>query len=125
MERGRKPPFLMAKFFDYDPITGLTEYFDHDDQSGRSLIRTVEDVEPLLERNKALARDNLADGQNSDSFKLYASIPMTVVMELRKKGIDVFKKGHEEAVFKAIEQDYPYLKTTQKRMRPWLKKKIA
>lgn len=110
------PAFFMSKLFDYDPLTGLTEHFAYDEDRQKALIRTTEDVEPLLERNKALRSHQACDGKRDDWMRLYCSIPMTVVMELKKKGIDVFNRHHTKRVYQEIETNYPYLKVTDKKI---------
>lgn len=73
-----------ARLFDHDPLFGHTEYFHFDPDTGGFTIETVQDVEPLLEVNKALANDApLRWGE----WTHVASLPSVIVIELTKQGI--------------------------------------
>lgn len=106
----------MPILFDYDPVTGLRETFDYDPINDQVLIRTEEDVSPLLDRLKALRNEDeyTRQGIKGDWWH-YCTIPATVEMELRKKGIDIYDKNATKAILKEINQNYPWLKATTKR----------
>ena len=53
----------MKRLLDSDPLTGTQTFFEHDAKTGQSIIETVQDVEPLLERSKHVA-DNLNKKQD-------------------------------------------------------------
>lgn len=40
------------KLLDHDPFTGVTSYFEKDHTTGKSIIKEVQDVEPLINKNK-------------------------------------------------------------------------
>jgi len=74
----------------------------------------VQDVEPYLERNKALY--NADDGgytSKAREWKRYASIPNAVIMKWKiEEGIDVFNKDHWPAVKRKLNSsEYRYLRT--------------
>ena len=72
------------RFFDTNPLTGATEWFHYDPDTDGFVIETVQDVEPLIEVNKALHNDTpLRWGE----WNLVAQIPSVIVMELAKQGI--------------------------------------
>lgn len=72
------------RFFDVNPLSGATEWFHYDPATDGFVIETVQDVEPLIEVNKALANDTpLRWGE----WDLVAQIPSVIVMELAKQGI--------------------------------------
>lgn len=105
----------MSKFFDYDPVKGVTEYFDYDEESETAKITYVQDIQPLLDWCKTNRNDgDVWKHGVKESWALYAKIPAVVQIELRKKGIDINNPNHSEAVFKEINQNYPYLKCTAK-----------
>lgn len=103
----------MSRYFDYDPITGLSEIQDWDGE--RVTVHQYEDVEPLIEQNKRSQQLGLADSGIKKGLFLYARIPMTVVLELKKKGLDVFDKNvSARRLEREIDRNYPYLKVTTK-----------
>jgi hypothetical protein len=107
--------FSMSKFFDYIPETGVTEYFDYDEMTGKATISYEQDVSSLLK----WAQENRDDPDVwrkgvKESWALYAKIPAIVQIKLRHKGIDVNNPDHADAVFKEINQNYPALKCTTK-----------
>lgn len=67
------------RFFDYDPLTGRTEYF-HETDDGGFAISSVEDVEPIIERNKALKGGNGRQHWTGD-WRLCASIPASILLK--------------------------------------------
>jgi hypothetical protein len=102
-------------FFDYDPETGRTDYFDLDHLTGRVQIRTVEDVEPLLDLNASLRNEGIKKISNKHGLRHYATVPMTVILELKQKGIDFYDRNDAKRVFQEIETNYPYLKVDNMR----------
>ena len=102
------------EFFDFDEFTGITRYFEYDDETGEAHIRAVQDVEPILKRNAEIRATGEADKtlRRDDYYCKYAEIPMVVVMALKKKGIDVFDKNDGPRLMKELNTNYPYLKTT-------------
>jgi hypothetical protein len=74
-----------------------------------------QDVEPVLDRAKALRNDGLADKGIKNDFWHYGYLPAVVILELRAKyGLNVFDKNHVKRVFEVVNRDYPHLKTTDK-----------
>jgi hypothetical protein len=100
---------------EYDPFTGVTETNVVDEDSGKILVRKEQDVEGLLDRNKALANSGDTNIGIKKGLWHYASIPLNVQYELLTKyGINFAKKDHWPRMFDIINRDYPYLKTTSK-----------
>lgn len=104
----------MSKYFEYNPDNGVTETTDIDEMTGLVTIHQQEDVEPLIDRCKFRANHGLTDHGIKKGLWHYASLPTTVVLELRNKGIDVFDKNCSQRLFREINANYPYLKTTAK-----------
>lgn len=106
---------MTKEFLHYDPHTGISDWAE-DDILGRTFtLHRQEDVEPLLDRNAELRNTGGTDRGIKEDWWLVASIPMTVVMQLKNKGIDVFRAADEKAVERELRTNYPYLLTTGKR----------
>ncbi len=103
---------MAREFFDYDPLTGVTHYTEQigDD----TFVFTEQDLTPLIERNKAMANQGLADKGIKEGWWPYCDIPPVVELALRKKGINIHDPSHGKAMFKEINSNYPYLKKTHK-----------
>lgn len=111
-------PFSLAKqILDYDPFTGMTTYFDYAPETDTTIIYREQDVSPILEMNKAMANngDVWKEGVKN-SWAHYAQIPNIVIEKWKnEKGVDVFNKDHQKAVFRLLnDPEYRYLKTTTK-----------
>ncbi len=101
-------------WFDYDPLTGQTDYFDLDPMTGQVAIRTEEDVQPLLDLNASYRNEGIKHVKGAP-LRHYATVPMTVILEMRNKGIDFYNKDHAKRVLQEIEINYPNLKVDNMR----------
>ncbi len=101
----------MKRLFDHNPDTGETQYLDVD--GDKVTLETVQDVEPILERNKRLANDtDRARTGVKESWLHAASIPNAVIMQWRQEGIDVFNPEHWQAVRRKLnDPEWRYLRT--------------
>lgn len=69
-----------------DDAGAVKTYWEKDPSSDLNIITTVQDCEPVLERNKALA--NHFDGYTpSREMRQIASIPLGVIPILQKQGL--------------------------------------
>jgi hypothetical protein len=103
----------LSKFVDYDPLRGVECWEDMND--GHLQIHHRQDVEPLLDYTRKLRNDGLTDDGIKNDMWHYAQIPPVVMMEWRDKyGVDLFNKDHIQAVYKLLNTEYQYLKTTTK-----------
>lgn len=101
------------EFFDYDPLTGVTEKLAIED--GKIHVRYEQDVEPIINHAKALANEGKADeAWNKNGASVYAMIPPVVQGQMLKKGINFLDQNHIGAVLREINTNYPWLKTTTK-----------
>lgn len=81
------------RFFDYDPMTGITEWFHATDDGEGFTIEQTQDVEPLIEANKVAfnsftsARDSFGDGLTLNGKSHVASIPAVIHAMLKRQGI--------------------------------------
>lgn len=111
---------MAFEFFDYDPVTGVRTLFDYDDDTGTAIFRREEDISGVLElaaKTRAMQPSSYV-GVSDEQWFPQAIIPATVMAELLKKGIDVSAMEGKDAtaLAKAIEQEYPYLKLTDRRI---------
>ena len=97
-------------------MNGVTEYFSYDEDTGKSHITTVQDVQPLLDYNANLRNQGIKDVKEKGTPMLrhYASVPMVVINEMLNKGINFFDKNDFARVIQEINVNYPWLKVTTK-----------
>jgi len=104
---------MTRRLLDHDPLTGISEFHIYDAVTDRTIIETVQDVEPILERNKAL--QNIDDGGWSPTRALRraATIPDIIILKWRnEEGIDVFDPNHWPAVKRKLNSnEYRWLRT--------------
>ena len=88
----------MAEFLDFDPITGITHYFEHDAMTDETRISYVQDVEPILDYTKRLANDRVTDVGIKRGFWQYAVIPAIVQVHMKQKGINLNDPSDDRAL---------------------------
>lgn len=96
---GQNDPWLL------DEHSGLTEFLHQDPADpDKFAIQSIADVEPLIERNKALLNDG--DGYSpSREWRRVASIPVAVINIWNKQyGCDVLAKQNAD-LFKRLLND--------------------
>lgn len=105
---------MAERILDFDPLTGETTTFEyHADDS--FTIGYLQDVEPLIERNKKLAADpDYGKSGIKQNWMHYASIPPVIIMKWKNElGVDLFNKNHEKRVMELINSpEYQYLRVT-------------
>jgi hypothetical protein len=107
------------RFFDHDPVTGITEYFHYDPMNGDVAIETIQDVEPILDANKADQNnpDLWKDGVKG-SLAPYATIPVIVQLQwIQKYGAknDPLKPENKKLLLKLLaSREWGYLRRTSK-----------
>lgn len=108
----------MRRFFDHDPLLGVTEYFHCDETTGRWAIEAVQDATPILDRNKALANADDGGWSPSREWRRAASIPAVVVLKwLNEDGINLFDRNHWPAVLRKLnDPDWRWLRTAPGRL---------
>lgn len=105
---------MSKTFFDYDPITGVTEYYE-ETPDGKGHIHSVQDVEPIIDAAQRLRNEGGPDeAWKKTGASLYASIPMIVVHDMLKRGINVFDQNDLPRVIREVNTTYSKFKTTYK-----------
>jgi hypothetical protein len=102
----------MSTFFEYDPVTGIQETQTWDD--GVVTVHQQQDVTELIDQCKHKANWGLTDKGIKQNFWHYADLPLMEVMNLKKRGIDIWDKNCTKDLLKAINRDLPAFKVTQK-----------
>ena len=104
--------------FDYNPTTGIAESFDYDESTGTAYMHKKQDVAPVLNRMAEIRATGASDARarQDDYFALYASIPTTVYLDLKKQGYDLDSNDQNmlRKCLQKINADYPLLKATHK-----------
>ena len=108
---------MTRRLLDYDPVRGLSCYYEYKDGTQEVILTHEQDVSLMLDANKrdAADHDKTANGIKNDWWK-YASIPAIVEIEwLQKFGVNLHDPAHKKKVFQLLNSpDYKYLKTTDK-----------
>jgi len=103
----------MKRSLGKDPLTGIESFHVYDPMTDITHIEEVQDVEPILNRNKNLANTNHSSDGIKNSWWHAATIPNIVIAKwLNEEGIDFFNKDHWPAVKRKLDDpDYRYLRT--------------
>ena len=100
--------------FDFNRATGLRQEIEYLYNEDKTAVRTTQDVSGILERNKELQKhDEYKATGIKNSFQHVASIPLVLVHEWMKEGIDVMNPDHWPKVkAKLQDPDNQFLRTT-------------
>jgi hypothetical protein len=107
----------LKRIIDYNPLTGITTFFDYDHGSDTTIVGSEQDVSHLLEQNKALQNDAEYTKKGiKEGWWHYASYPAIIIEKwLNEYGVNVFDKDHQKKVLELTNRpEYRYLKTTAK-----------
>lgn len=108
---------MSKRLIDRNPITGEAVWYDFDRATDRAVITHTQDVDWILDRNKAAANDDdkTKRGIKNDWWK-YATIPNVVLIDWKQRlGVDFDNPNHQKKVFALLNSpDYQYLKATSK-----------
>jgi hypothetical protein len=78
----------MKKILEHDPLTGITRTFHYDESvdAKNFLIETVQETAGIVDANRNEFNDASRGFHGQDMAKV-ATIPLTIYMDLRKRGI--------------------------------------
>jgi hypothetical protein len=109
---------MSRRLLDVDRLTGVREYHRYDAATDTTIIESVQDVAPILERNKALANADGGGWSASRELRRAAAIPAIVILKWRREdGIDVFDRNHWPAVKRKLnDPEWRYLRTAPGRL---------
>ena len=96
-------------------------WHSYDSQTDETVISYSADSQPVLERNKEMAKmDDFSKHGIKQDFWMYASIPVEVQLDwLINRGVDIHNRDHSKKMFELVNSpEYRYLKTTSLYHRP-------
>ena len=102
----------MAIVFDRDATKVQTYGYNPDTDT--HALTTHQDVSGLLDALAAKRNTTSKSFGKVEEWSLYASIPATVQIELRNRGLDINNREHLKRIIKIIDSEYPALKATVK-----------
>jgi hypothetical protein len=101
-------------YFDHDPLTGLVEYYE-ETPDGKGHIHTYQDVQPHLDAAQRLRNEGAPDDVwKRDGVTMYASLPLSIVGQMMKRGINIFDQNDMPKVIAEVNSTYANFKTTYK-----------
>lgn len=103
---------MSRRLLDHDRETGISTFHHYDEVEDTAAIETVQDVTPILERNKAQQLEGF--NKRSDMWHA-ATIPSVVQLEwITKYGVDLLNKDHFSAVKKLLNSsEYSHLRRNE------------
>lgn len=108
----------MKRILDHDAVTGVTTWFEHDPVADEVTIWSEQkdaDIKKFLDRVQRKRNDDDATRKGiKNGFWHYATLQPLEILNLKKKGIDIFNPDHTKAMLKEINTNYPYTKATTK-----------
>jgi hypothetical protein len=101
----------MKRLLDVQP-DGVVEWFHFDEGTGNFAIEAVQDVQPVLDANKARATGH--DGFSpSRELREIAEIPAIIIVKWLNQGINIFDRNDWPKVRQLIrDPDYRWLRTS-------------
>lgn len=107
------------EFLHTDPSSGLSYYTSQEPVTGKTILRTEQDVKPVIDHAAVQRAEGTRDKGICGHMKKYCDLPMSVILDLKKKGINMLRPqpGDWRRFFQEIETNYPLLKTTE--MKGW------
>lgn len=105
---------MSKRLFDYDPLTGITEYFE-DLGGDKFAIHTTQNVDPFIEANKQKQNTGKEYWKAGGDMRHEATVPIGVQYEwMTKYGIDVYNPDHLKGVTRLLnDPEWRYLKTAE------------
>ena len=106
---------MSKRLLEYDPITGISTWFEGDGHNGFKVAQT-QDVEKILEYTKTRANDGNYKRQGiKDDWYHFATVPVTVLHEiLMKYNLRWDDKDDLPKIEKILQRDYKRLLTVDR-----------
>jgi len=106
--------FMTRRLFDYNPYSGVAEYFHYDEDTDTSYIETVQDVQPHLDFCKEMRNmPEVSKKGIKAGHWLYAHLPDYVIVKMMNEdGINPYDPNDAKKLGELIESKYPYCKLT-------------
>lgn len=105
---------MARELLDFDPVTGIVEYYE-ETSDGKFHIHTYQDVEPAMDAAQRMRNEGGPDAVwKRDGVSMYATLPMVIVHDMLKRGINVFDQNDMPKVIQEINTTYSNFKTTHK-----------
>jgi hypothetical protein len=104
----------MKRLLDHDPMTGITEYFHEDSQTGEWAIETVQDVRPSMEAARDMRNDpkHTKQGIKAGMWH-YAHLDNVIITKMiNEDGIDPYSPNDQKKLGQLLETKYKYCKVT-------------
>jgi hypothetical protein len=106
----------MKRLLDHDPMTGITEYFHEDSQTGEWAIETVQDVQPSLEAANIMRNDPEHTKQGiKNGMWHYAHLDNVVITKMiNEEGVNPYDPNDAKKLDKLIKKGgkYEYCRLT-------------
>jgi hypothetical protein len=104
---------MSRRRIDVDPLTGVATYHHYDPLTDETVLESVQDVAPIVERNKALQNADDKGWSPSRELRRAATIPDIVILKWRNElGVDVLNPDHWPAVKRLLnDPEWRHLRT--------------
>ena len=101
-----------------DPLSGVQTFHDHDESTGVMHLQRVQDVEPILERNKALQKTDHQSNGIKKSWMHAATVPNIIIEKwINEYGVNFYNRDHWPAVKRLLNSpEWRYLRTGNARL---------
>lgn len=100
---------MAREFLETDPFTGVSTFHEYVPSTDTTIIHYEQDVESLLDANKAAQTDGL--NRNSELWHA-ASIPSIVILKwMTEHGVDIYNSNHKAGVRRLLNSsEYRHLR---------------
>lgn len=107
---------MSRKFLDFDPTTGLLTTTAYED--GKNVVKYEQDCQPYWDINAEYrANDDRWRQGVKEGLAHAAFVPDVVIVDMKTRfGVNFYDKDQRKRVLQLIETEYPYCKTTSKRI---------
>lgn len=121
VEQALREPVAPPRREDFETFTpspsGILTRLLYDETEERVVVHRRQDVEPILERNKALYNDDAKGWSPTREWRYVAHIPNIVVEQWMKEGINVYDPNDEKKVIERLNDPaWRYLRTAPGRI---------